>query len=73
MTASVKGFGCRPHDWWRGIFGRSASESLQGRKPRMEGRTCAAGSMGIWELRAIWQIEFEPMQRAVRRWRGRWM
>jgi hypothetical protein len=26
----VKGFGCRPQRWRRGIFGRPASESLQG-------------------------------------------
>jgi len=34
MSESVKGFGCRPHDWRRGRFGRPASESLQRRKPR---------------------------------------
>ena len=34
-AAGVKGFGCRPHEGERGVFGRPASESLQGRKPRL--------------------------------------
>ena len=29
-SACVKGFGCRPHDWRRGIFGRPACVSARG-------------------------------------------
>jgi hypothetical protein len=39
---------CRPHERRRGVFGRPASESLQGRKPReWERVACRRGAMGI--------------------------
>ena len=41
MTASVKGFGCRPVVTYRAVVG-PASESLRGRNLRAAGGRCAA-------------------------------
>jgi hypothetical protein len=46
MARDVKGFGCRPIATVRQAPG-PASESLQGRNPRVEGGDGAASAMGI--------------------------
>ncbi len=55
-SARVKGFGCRPMGTVRQAAG-PASESLQGRNPRVVGHAGAASAMGIWRWCAGWWRE----------------